>query len=100
MNENTGTVMNDTSMQVEETPAEIVVRVPKDKLVPSLLKLIKDHYIQQQHEHDPSPEARKMNMEMEFIIEDAIFTWIDEIKKEKTKKDLLDRVRRHSETRW
>ncbi|MEX2684014.1 MAG: hypothetical protein Q6373_020755 [Candidatus Sigynarchaeota archaeon] len=90
-----------TENENEQTPEDVVIKVPRTTLVPTLLNLVKQEYVRgQRHGLSDDPEAIKEQMAMECAIEDAIFTWIEEMKEEKAKKDMMDKIRRRFDQRW
>nr|MDO8084815.1 hypothetical protein [Candidatus Sigynarchaeum springense] len=81
--------------------SDVVVKVPRTTLVPTLLNLVKQEYVRGQRGGiSDDPETIKEQMAMEYAIEDAIFTWIEEMKEEKAKKDMMDKIRRRFDQRW
>ncbi|NMC08498.1 MAG: hypothetical protein GYA24_25035 [Candidatus Lokiarchaeota archaeon] len=87
--------------QVDEVSGDVVVRVKRDAMIPSLLNLIKQEYIRVRRSGiSDDPETIKEQMATEYAIEDAIFTWMDEMKEEKAKKDMMEKIRRRFDNRW
>jgi hypothetical protein len=81
--------------QMNEVSGDVVVRVPRDTMIPSLLNLIKQEYVRGRRSGiTDDPDAVKEQMATEYAIEDAIFTWIEEIKAERAKKEMMDKIRR------
>ncbi len=87
--------------RVDEVSGDVVVKVPRDTMIPSLLNLIKQEYVRGRRSGiSDDPETVKEQIAMEYAIEDAIFTWIEEMKEEKAKKDMMDKIRRRFDQRW
>ncbi|MBN2150470.1 MAG: hypothetical protein JW839_03385 [Candidatus Lokiarchaeota archaeon] len=87
--------------RIEEVSGQVVVRVPRDTMIPSLLRIVKQEYLRGRRSGiSEDPETVKAQMATECAIEDAIFTWIEEMKEEKAKKDMMDKIRRRFDQRW
>ncbi len=87
--------------RTNEAAGDVVVRVPRTTLIPTLLNLVKQEYVRGQRSGiSDDPEAVKEQMATEYAIEDAIFTWIEEIKAERAKKDMMEKIRRRFDARW
>jgi hypothetical protein len=87
--------------KLDEVSGDVVVRFSKDAMVPSLLNLIKQEYTRgRRNGISDDPETVKTQMATEYAIEDAIFTWIDEMKEEKARKDMMEKIRRRFDARW
>jgi hypothetical protein len=87
--------------RVDEVSGDVVVRVSKEAMIPSLLNLIKQEYVRGRRSGiSDDPETVKRQMATEYAIEDTIFTWIDEMREEKARKDMMDKIRRRFDARW
>ncbi len=92
---------DDENERMNEVAGDLVVRVPRDTMIPSLLNLIKQEYVRGRRSGiTDDPETVKEQMATEYAIEDAIFSWIEEIKAERAKKDMMEKIRRRFDTRW
>ncbi len=84
-----------------ESSKDVLFKVPRETMIPSLLNLVRQEYVRGKRSgNSDDPEAVKKQMATEYAIEDAIFTWIDEMREEKAKKDMMEKIRRRFDARW
>jgi hypothetical protein len=80
---------------------EVMVKASKGNLIPTLLHLVREEYVKGRRSGiSDDPETIKKQMADEYAIEDAIFNWMDEMKEEKAKKEMMEKIRRRFDVRW
>lgn len=69
-----------------------ITNLPQDKLIPELLALVKQLYIQGKGTKDQKQD--------EDAIEAAITAWIEEIKEEQIARERFDKIKDRFQSRW
>ena len=69
-----------------------ILNLPQDKLIPELLTLVKQVYI--------DGKGKKDQKHDEDAIEAAITAWIEEIKEEKIAMERFDKIKDRFQSRW